>query len=195
LAKAWYLFNPVVELPDQDQQQQQKEDSTVAHLRQMVISEVCSPQFKLNLTQLVSSKRSLGPSDSDLLNYAYQVMKHELPETDPLLTMLNQVSKQQKGKQKQDDFRTRCKKRIECCMGQRGELDPVILLDICDKMAYKQGRVLGSILEVKTMIEEIMLEDEVNETMYRPLVRKFAKTGIHHKDPFISGLADSLKHV
>ena len=194
LARAWYLFNPVVELPDQDQQQ--NGDSTVAHLRQMVISEVCSPQFKLNLTRLVSSKRQLTTSDSDLLNCAYQVMKHELPETDPLLTMLNQVSKQQqKGEQKGDSFRERCKKRIECCMGQRGELDPAILLDICDKMAYKQGRVFGSIHEVKTMIEEIMLENEVNETMYRPLVRKFCRSAIHHKDSFINGLADSLKHV
>lgn len=199
LAKAWYLFNPVVEMPSNQEEgggTSVQQDSTFAHLRQMVISEVCSNQFRTNINRLIGSKRQLSQSDADLLNCAYQVMRHELPETDTMLTWLNQAIKQHSvaKKEEKDEFRERCKKRIECMMQQRCELIPDILLDICDQMAYKQGRVLGSIHEVRVMIEEI-LESAVPIGMYRPIAQKFAKTAIHHKDPFINGLADSLKDV
>lgn len=192
IAKAWYLFNPVVELPDE----YKKGDSTFAHLRQIVISEVCSNQFRSNINHLITSKHhhQLSPSDVSLLNCAYQVMKHELPETDSILTQLNQISKQQHSEQKQDDFRTRCKNRIECMMQQRSELDPDILLDIIDKMAYKQGRVFGSIYEIEAMIKEIVNIQEYTHN-YGKQVRKFSQTAIHHPNRFISGLADSLNRV
>lgn len=210
IVRAWTIYHPVT-----SQHEERIGESCVALLRQLTISEICSPQFQLNIQRLrdkIASETVVGlnTKDLELLTYAYHIIKHEVPTTDPTLmniililqynqidvtttsnssVLLKAIGTTRTSVNKDELFLEQCKHRIRFMMRDTKSINPLTLLDIGDQMSYKYP---GCDIEdtLFTLICEVITE---NKTDYTPIASHFHTVYIHHINPFIVALASRIR--